>query len=55
MAAKDVPELLRTFAFMHREEVRYEFLKLCAENAKKERDMEEAETEDMSSATQSWG
>ena len=55
MAARDAPELLRTFAFMHREKVRYEFLKLCAENAKKERAMEEAETEVMSSATQSWG
>jgi tetratricopeptide (TPR) repeat protein len=53
-AARDAPELLRTFAFMHREKVRYEFLKLCAENPKKERAMESAETE-VSSATQSWG
>lgn len=54
MAARDAPELLRTFAFMHREKVRYEFLKLCAENSKKERAMEEAEIE-VTSATQGWG
>jgi hypothetical protein len=55
MAARDASELLRTFAFMHREKVRYEFLRLCAENAKKEKEMEEAETEATSAATQSWG
>jgi hypothetical protein len=54
-AARDASELLRTFAFMHREKVRYEFLRLCAENAKKEKEMEEAETEATSAATQSWG
>ncbi|CAI9625001.1 unnamed protein product [Alternaria burnsii] len=53
MAARDAPELLRTFAFMNREKVRFEFLKLCAENAKKEQVMAETETEGKSTA-QSW-
>ncbi|KAJ4399164.1 hypothetical protein N0V91_009621 [Didymella pomorum] len=54
IAAKDAPELLRTFAFMHREQVRYEFLKLCAENEKKEQAMESAEPEDPSAPPQTW-
>lgn len=55
MAARDAPELLRTFAFMHREKMSYRFLELCAENGIKEQAVEEAETGDISPASQSWG
>ncbi|KAK1908964.1 hypothetical protein CFE70_009146 [Pyrenophora teres f. teres 0-1] len=54
IASKDAPELLKTFAYMHREKIRFRFLKVCAENARKERAQNESDTRLMSSTTHSW-
>lgn len=53
-AARDALDLLRTFAFMHRENIRYDFLERCATGATKERALEEADAQGSSSETQSW-
>lgn len=54
MAARDAQQLLRTFAFMHREKIRFDFLKRCAEGSVKEQALEEAERKTAPQTAQTW-
>lgn len=53
-SARDAMQLLNTFAFMHREGIRYDFLKRCVEVTSAEQAFAKAEKQRVSSMALRW-